>query len=1317
MICPIGKNTRETVLNAFQANNLISESQTTDGAFYVLKPDEFDQANKELNDRVFQAYGIQNTFFTRTGNIARFSSVFANLVDVAYQRAPKESLIPTFSGVMDLYRVNRDKFGLNRVQAFASAVVMDRMVGTMASRAGISKQEMYGRLDFQDKAVFDAVKANPLFQLNAWHGSPHSFDRFSTTAIGTGEGAQAFGWGLYFTDLEGIARNYASNERTIEQHLNKVYPFGAPDRFYQIPEVKRNDKDSLLKYIDTQIEGFKGVPFQQQEWKKLKDAIESFDAKLYKVTINKGKKTYQVAPIRNSKGQWNIYTSEDWNKISSMNKSESQGVLDDGRVKPIKSFGSKEEATQWVSENNEYNWLEWDRIVPQNDIVKINKALEQKGILGEQVQAGMTGEQVYNELVSIASRNRFSFDKKLHLAEPAKITSLLLTEIGIDGVKYPAESIAGGRTSDNARGFNYVVFDESAVTIEEKILFQQGSGTFEGPSGEDNFNRWKGENKEVSGPEVQDVKTGQPVVVRAYHGTTNEFYEFDSSVKGNIEGHLGKVNYFTTEYYDAEQNYLAEGADLTSRVDKRQDQIESQLEGDYTDSNGNLRIPDVKRDFGITNEDLRNLYPSGVPKLIKPDELSRFIAERELKGSEERVLDVFVKLNNPVVLGSGATYFETLNVSEEDLDQAAEEIADENGISVEEAKEDYEWDIRERAIENTGYGNLAVEALEKALRDNGYDTDMVSDILGDDFYGTEIDLNAFEQKLRQAEIYENEEGELASSQVIADFFQNLGFDGIILTDVKRRFPGMHLSGGTSHVHVFDRYANQVKLADGTNVTFGETRDIRYQDQTGQTGQTGQVDPKGAVMVSSDGQAIIYALTNPDVSTPLHELAHVYEHYLTDDERSTVVEAAGTKGWTRETSEYFARGFEKYLSEGNAPIPALVGLFEKFKQWFTEIYRGVTGSDIDIVLSDKMREIYDNMFKSTVFPDISPLKQELRLDSLNMTGNVFAGYSAQEIDRLPLGPNITTLSETAGLSPDSDVTVYRGVPSNVSSIQSGDYVTTNKRLAQDYAGTGKVISMTVKAKEILDDRSEPLGEEYILRLGSSPNRVREEVLFQQPKMEDPGYHGGNLQEKSDYLTRQYYGDQPFTGYYFFSDSERAEARGNRSQPQNSQVSVVDFSKYNLLKPTTVGYWNMKSSLKKIVDLLSKGNSMSEILSKYQFDMGPKKLGSYALYNKLQEVASEVDAEYKKFSELIQTDFGRVERFETTILKVAGYEGVDVRGLKEAAGLKSPDAATEGSVIFDLKPGTYTTPNSNNQTDVASSPGLPDLTIPSGWQNPC
>ena len=106
--------------------------------------------------------------------------------------------------------------------------------------------------------------------------------------------------------------------------------------------------------------------------------------------------------------------------------------------------------------------------------------------------------------------------------------------------------------------------------------------------------------------------------------------------------------------------------------------------------------------------------------------------------------------------------------------------------------------------------------------------------------------------------------------------------------------------------------------------------------------------------------------------------------------------------------------------------------------------------------------------------------DVKIESLNPTGSIFVDYSSEQRDKMPLGKNIITYDKTAGLSPNKKITVYRGVPKDINEIQSGDFVTTNKQLAQDYAGDGKVISKEVRADEILDDKTEPLGEEYILR---------------------------------------------------------------------------------------------------------------------------------------------------------------------------------------------------------------------------------------------
>ena len=65
------------------------------------------------------------------------------------------------------------------------------------------------------RGIIDAVAdiaAQPgdglLDKIKAYHGSPHDFDRFSSDNIGTGEGAQAYGHGLYFAEREPTAMSY-----------------------------------------------------------------------------------------------------------------------------------------------------------------------------------------------------------------------------------------------------------------------------------------------------------------------------------------------------------------------------------------------------------------------------------------------------------------------------------------------------------------------------------------------------------------------------------------------------------------------------------------------------------------------------------------------------------------------------------------------------------------------------------------------------------------------------------------------------------------------------------------------------------------------------------------------------------------------------------------------------------------------------------------------------------------------------------------------------------------------------------------------------
>jgi hypothetical protein len=54
--------------------------------------------------------------------------------------------------------------------------------------------------------------------IKAYHGSPHDFTQFDTSKIGTGEGAQAYGHGLYFAENPAVAANYRKALTDYEVH-------------------------------------------------------------------------------------------------------------------------------------------------------------------------------------------------------------------------------------------------------------------------------------------------------------------------------------------------------------------------------------------------------------------------------------------------------------------------------------------------------------------------------------------------------------------------------------------------------------------------------------------------------------------------------------------------------------------------------------------------------------------------------------------------------------------------------------------------------------------------------------------------------------------------------------------------------------------------------------------------------------------------------------------------------------------------------------------------------------------------------------------
>lgn len=145
-------------------------------------------------------------------------------------------------------------------------------------------------------------------------------------------------------------------------------------------------------------------------------------------------------------------------------------------------------------------------------------------------------------------------------------------------------------------------------------------------------------------------------------------------------------------------------------------------------------------------------------------------------------------------------------------------------------------------------------------------------------------------------------------------------------------------------------------------------------QSVMAGQALFQEAKGAVSWADNSKALIHAMEAGDFTTTLHESGHIYLKSLVgvaDDDLAEVTKWLNDeyklnlqKDWILEpvqaneaAHEAFARGFERYLQEGRAPIPRLQQVFEDLKKWMTEIYNKVRGLE-GVKLNDDIRRVFD-----------------------------------------------------------------------------------------------------------------------------------------------------------------------------------------------------------------------------------------------------------------------------------------------------------------------------------------------------------------------
>jgi hypothetical protein len=103
--------------------------------------------------------------------------------------------------------------------AEAGAMALGRAGERMAERVVPQVMERGGL----PAEMLSAMAQGTQSPATVFHGSPHLFPRFDSSKIGTGEGAQAYGQGLYLAQARDVGKSYAPRDPAFEQKLLGAY--------------------------------------------------------------------------------------------------------------------------------------------------------------------------------------------------------------------------------------------------------------------------------------------------------------------------------------------------------------------------------------------------------------------------------------------------------------------------------------------------------------------------------------------------------------------------------------------------------------------------------------------------------------------------------------------------------------------------------------------------------------------------------------------------------------------------------------------------------------------------------------------------------------------------------------------------------------------------------------------------------------------------------------------------------------------------------------------------------------------------------------
>lgn len=364
-----------------------------------------------------------------------------------------------------------------------------------AEKAKLFKE---GKLQTQNALIVEP-SVNVDFSVTAYHASPHNFRKFTTDKMGSGEGAQAFGWGLYFAVNEFVNRSYfnyfnkAITKRTAEfdaffkelQAVDKGF-LGVVDpedngHLISLIENRINQALTLKSATETSLNAWQQNPRPAEHLKK---AIKEELAKRPKgkfarfffsyAKINQAIADYQkhwsVSTIHGgdtewaAKNRWNRTEKERVKKVEELSAQQKELAAKIDKLQELKERANTLtmymvdgiKAINYKVELNvdDSNLLMWNDYISEDFLESLIKnthfasdRFNKKLLALKQRDSKLTGEYLYYHISD-------------WLYGPKEASNYLLSH-GIKGIKY----LDGYSRATGKGTYNYVIFDGKDIKI------------------------------------------------------------------------------------------------------------------------------------------------------------------------------------------------------------------------------------------------------------------------------------------------------------------------------------------------------------------------------------------------------------------------------------------------------------------------------------------------------------------------------------------------------------------------------------------------------------------------------------------------------------------------------------------------------------------------------------------------------------------------------------------------------------------------------------------------------------------------------------